>query len=254
MQLSARSLWLTIALLLAPLFARAADAPLSLPAPAPVVDEYGLLSSTEQGQLDQLVRRIKSQTGVEITVFIPSSLQGLEIEDFSIRVAEQWQLGRKKEDKGLLMIIAPKERKMRIEVGYGLEGELTDAYTRRVLDDGMGPYFKQGQYYEGILNGLAMIQQKVPLGLQQSDLPEEGGVHIGAGLKLLIFLFVVLYFISLIIRTAAGGGWGRRGGWGGGFYGGGLGGGSWGGGGGFGGGSWGGGGGGFGGGGSSSSW
>lgn len=227
---------------------------MELPASAPVVDEFHLLKSGDIGELTEILRTIKMKSGVEISVYIPSSLREREISDFSIAVAEAWKLGRKKEDKGLLFIIAPKERKMRFEVGYGLEGELTDAFTRRILDNIVRPAFKRGDYYEGILGGIGAIQEKIPLGLdaQQIEQPEKPK-------NIIIVLFIILVLFSLIIRfLAAIGGGGHRGvrggSWGGG-YGGPSGSGSWGGfGGGGSGGSWGGGGGGFGGGGSSSDW
>jgi uncharacterized protein len=233
-----------------PWAARAAVEDLHLPAPAPVVDEYGLLSSEEVARLDQLVRKIKANSGVELTIYIPSSLRDQEIEDFSIAVAEQWKLGRKKEDKGLLMIVAPRERKMRFEVGYGMEGDLTDAFTRHVLDNGMRPYFKQGRYYEGIVSAISMLQEKIPLGVQPSDLPSENRTPASGAALIFLLVFIVIIFriISFFGRFGGPprGGIGRSGyynSWGGGGFGGGSSGSSWGGGGG-----------GFGGGGSSSSW
>ncbi len=223
---------------------------LNLPSPAPVVDEYRLLGPDESAQLDSLLRTAKQNSGVEIAVFIPSSLRGREIEDFSIAVAEEWKLGRKKEDKALLIVVAPKERKMRIEVGYGLEGEITDAFSRQVLDQVMRPLFREGRYFEGILGTLAKIQEKVPLGL---DAQQAESARSTAGnsrnapssvFSLLLILFIIVFVVisSIFRRAGLGGGY-----WGGGFGGGG---GGWG----SGGSSWGGGGGGFGGGGSSSSW
>ena len=213
---------------------------LSLPTSAPVVDEANLLSASDDAQLDQLVRRIKASSGVEVTVYIANSLRGLEIEDFAIAVATQWNLGRKKDDRGLLLVVAPAERKMRFEVGRGLEGDLTDVFARRVLDDTMRPLFKQGRYFEGILAALGRIQEKVPLGLQPNEIPQ--------GDSFLLFLLVFFLFAKLqglaSGRRGYGGYYGGGGSWGGGSWGGGSGGGS----------SWGGGGGSFGGGGSSSNW
>ncbi|MGZ3656566.1 MAG: TPM domain-containing protein [Bdellovibrionota bacterium] len=228
------------------------DSDLALPPPAPVVDEFHLLSNGEFSQLDQLVRRIKTTSGVEITVFIPATLQGRQIEDFSIAVAEKWKLGRKKEDRGLLLVVAPKERQMRFEVGSGLEGDVTDVFSRRILDDTMRPLFKQGRYYDGIVAALARIQEKVPLGLQPSEIGGAGAAGNSDSFRLFMLLLVVVFLLHLLSRFGGGGRGGYRGGgYVGGFGGGGGGGGDIGGGGG---GSWGGGGGGFSGGGSSSSW
>jgi uncharacterized protein len=195
-----------------------------------------------------MLRTVKERSGVEISVFIPATLQDRTIEDFSIAAAEQWKLGSKKIDKALLIVIAPHERKMRIEVGYGLEGDLTDAFTRRVLDEQMRPYFQQGNYVGGIYSGLLAIQGKVNLGLSQeaqsASRPRHQQNQDGSS-----WWFIILFLVIFLLRLFFGGGryYGGGGGFGGGWGGGGFGGGS-------GGGSWGGGGGGFGGGGSSSSW
>ncbi|MGZ3695591.1 MAG: TPM domain-containing protein [Bdellovibrionota bacterium] len=233
------------------------DSNIKIAEPAPVVDEMGLLQPGEANQLENLLRNIKAKSGVEIAVYIVSSLQGRVIEDFSIAVAEKWKLGRKKEDKGLLFVVAPKERKMRFEVGYGLEGDITDAFSRQVLDNNVKPLFKEGRYFEGIVSGIVSLQQKIPLGLDQNEVDSQVGMapsplHIPFRLLffgIIFFLFFILpTFLSIfglrsrgLLGPSRGGYWGGGGGFGGGGFGGG-------------GGSWGGGGGGFGGGGSSSSW
>lgn len=249
----ARALLVIPMLLVLPSLGWAWGSDLKVPPPAPVVDEFGLLDSSESGRLASVLQGIKAKSGVEISVFIPATLQDRVIEDFSIAVAEQWKLGRKKEDKALLFVIAPKERKMRLEVGYGMEGEITDAFSRRLLDDVMRPYFRAGRYVDGILACLVGIQQKVNLGLEASEAqaysqPGEGRRGQGSALETFFIIVLIVIFIvfSLVSRVL---GFGRRrSGWYGGGYGGG---GGWGGGGGS---SWGGGGGGFGGGGASSSW
>lgn len=235
----------------------ASGSDLHLPSPAPVVDEYGLLSSGEQAQLTTMLENAKANSGVEISVFIASSLRGLEIEQLSIATTDAWKLGTKKDDKGLLLLIAPKEKRMRFEVGDGLQGDFTDAFTGRVLDNTMRPLFREGRYFEGIVASLARLQEKVPLGLdvQAPEVREHSDRPFKKGKVLLIFFFIFFiimpffHFLSFLSggsrnRWRGGGGWG-----GGGFGGGGFGGGSFGGGS-----SWGGGGGGFSGGGSSSSW
>lgn len=218
-----------------------------------MVDEAGLLDRADQARVDQLLREIKARSGVEISVFITPSLEDRAIEEYSLAAAEQWKLGRKKEDKALLFLVAPKERQMRFEVGYGLEGDITDAFSGRVLDGVVKPYFAQGRYADGILAGLGALQEKIPLGLNAGETPPPPARRKKGGgsflIWILIFLFVVLPFIGRLLgfapamrRSHGGfGGWGGGGGFGGGF-------------GGSGGGSWGGGGGGFGGGGASSSW
>lgn len=210
-----------------------------------MVDEFGLLRSDEQAKLTGLLAQIKQNAGVEISVFIPKDLRDREIADFSISVAEQWKLGKKKEDKGLIFVIAPKERKMRIEVGYGLEGEITDAFSKRILDNEVRPRFKSGDYFRGILAGIVAIQEKIPLGLEP-QIAESKGKQAPPSLVIILLVILILFF-----RFLSGSAFGRSMGGRGGYYGGGSSG-SWGGG--SSGGSWGGGGGGFGGGGASSDW
>jgi uncharacterized protein len=248
--------YLALSLLLLCQSAFAWDSNIQLPPAAPVVDEFGLLQQGERDSLAQLLSDIKAKSGVEISIYIPASLQGRVIEDFSIAVAEKWGLGKKKVDRGLLFVVAPKERKMRFEVGYGLEGDVTDAFSRRILDNRVQPLFKEGRYYEGIVAGIAGLQEKIPLGLSEEQVPTDQPTGIPLGiLSLLIIIFVIFILPALMISAIArrlGIGGGRRGPWGGGGWGGGGGfGGGWGGGSG---GSWGGGGGSFGGGGASSGW
>ncbi|RZA03925.1 MAG: TPM domain-containing protein, partial [Proteobacteria bacterium] len=206
--------------LCAPIGARAAawSNNLELPAAAPLVDEANLLSASETAQLSELLRTIKARSGVEVSVFIASSLRERPIEDLSLAVAEKWGLGTKKVDKGLLFLVAPNEKKMRFEVGYGLEGDITDAFSRQVLDNRVRPLFREGRYYEGILSGIQGIQEKVPLGLaeEQAPRPRRGGGNVNFIFFLLIMVFMVMGFIS---RLLGGGGSRRGGGFGGPFIG-----------------------------------
>jgi uncharacterized protein len=218
----------------------------------PVVDEAQLLSPEERAQVQQMVDTLNASGKVQMAVLIASSLQDNDIESYSIAVAEKWKLGKKKTDDGLIFLIAPHERQMRFEVGYGLEGDLTDALTKRILDEVVGPYFKAGRYRDGILLGIEAIAHKLGVDLN-APVDQRLTEHRGGGSIPLLFgllIFVLFSFLAGFSPTR------RRypGGWGGGGFGG------WGGGGGFGGGGFGGGGGfsggggGFGGGGSSSSW
>ena len=233
----------------------------SLPPAAPIVDEYQLLSSVEAEQVRDYLVRFKQSTGIELSIYIPSSLQGNDISSFSLSVAEKWGLGKKGKDKGLLLLIAPVEKKMRLEVGYGLEGDIPDAVAKRILDQNLRPYFREGQYAEGIraaLYRLTELLQVDPEALGEE--PERGVASGGFGYDEIVTILIFLFAAAHFVRSALGFsgrlprgrryGGGRGSSWGGASWGGG---GSWGGGssGGI---SWGGGGGGFGGGGASSDW
>lgn len=219
------------------------------PAPAltgPVVDTANLLSSQEVSAVTGLLNRLNASPRIQMAVLITDSLEGSDIETYSMQVAESWKLGRKGEDNGVLLVIAPNERRMRFEVGYGLEGSLTDLGTKRILSDELAPYFKQKRYADGLQVAVAAVAREVGIELPHSvpRLKRRGQpLNPLAQLVLLVLLILVI----ILVQSFGGFGGGR------GYGGGGFGGGSFGGGG-FGGGSFGGGGGGFGGGGSSSSW
>ncbi|MFI5389921.1 MAG: TPM domain-containing protein [Bacteriovoracales bacterium] len=122
----------------------------------PVVDEANILSSSTKNSLESLLYRYKSDTSNQVQVLIIDSLDGDPIEDFSIRTTDKWKLGDEKKDNGVLFLIAVKDRQMRIEVGQGLEGDLPDVLAGRIIDS-VKPYFRNGNYDEGIYNGVGLI-------------------------------------------------------------------------------------------------
>lgn len=231
------------------LFTCASWAQVKLPAlNQPVVDEAQLLSPQERSALENMIRQVREQGGPEIGVLIPINLQGQAIEEFSIQAAEAWQLGDKKKGDGLIILVAPQVRQMRIEVGQGLEGEITDHLTNQWIRHLLVPAFKRGQYAEGIAQ---VIEAIAPL----YDVKLQTGVRArriqrkSKELSPISVIFVIILFFVILPRLSGRSGFRSyrgRGGFGGGGFGGG---------GGFsGGGGWGGGGGGFSGGGSSGSW
>ena len=120
---------------------------------ARVIDQTGMLSSSEIASLDQVLSAFEKRKGSQLAVLIVPTTAPESIEQFGIRVAEQWKLGRKKVDDGAVLIIAKADRTLRIEVGYGLEGALTDATSKRIIDDIIVPRFKQQDFYGGVLKG-----------------------------------------------------------------------------------------------------
>jgi uncharacterized protein len=217
----------------------------------PLVDQAQLLAGSERRQVEALIEQLNSTKKTQLAVLIVDGLQGYEIEPFSIKVAESWKLGRKGVDDGLLLVIAPREKRMRFEVGYGLEGSLPDVTAKRILSDGMAPYFRQGRFADGIKVAIAAVAEKLGVDLASGvqKLPRSARGDPQGPFSIWLILLIIL--VALVIMLFGGGGGGR------GYYGGGSGwggGGSGWGGGGFGGGGFSGGGGGFGGGGSSSSW
>ena len=231
---------------------------------AHVNDTAGMLAPNERERIEQQLTDYEHRTGRQFALLTIDSLEGEDLEGFSIRVVEAWKLGQKGKDSGLLLLVVKNDHKLRVEVGYGLEGTVTDAFSSRVIRNLLAPAMRAGNVASGLEQafGALMAQaagEDVPgnalKGVEPA--PESGGSHILAWIVLLLFVSPVLIPILLLGSRGGrrgGGGWGG-GGWGGGGFGGGGfgGGGGWGGGGG-GGGGLSGGGGGFGGGGSSGSW
>lgn len=119
-----------------------------------------MLSRSTEAQLGQAIRQIQSKGGPQIAVLTIPDLSGGTIEQASIAVTDKWKLGTKNKDNGVLLLIAKKERQVRIEVGQGLEGSLTDAYSKRIVDEAMVPLFRSGSVDQGVLLGVAQIVQK----------------------------------------------------------------------------------------------
>jgi uncharacterized protein len=239
-----------------------------------VVDQANLLDPAQEAALTTKLEGLETRTKRQLVVATLNSLEGYEISDYGYRLGRTWALGQDgkgetEKDNGVILIVAPNERKMRIEVGYGLEPILTDGLSSSIIRNDITPAFKAGDFPGGINAGVDRIvtqlelpadeAAKIATSAQQSRQQDEG-FPLGA----IIFMLFILFFVVLpIIRSLSGGGKKhRRGGyggpviiWGGNDWGGGGGGSSWGGGGGgFGGGGFGGGGGSFGGGGASGGW
>jgi uncharacterized protein len=142
-----------LALLLCFSFAAAAEVAVP-PLSGRVVDQTGTLSSGDIASLTQTLKDLQTRKGSQIAVLIVPTTDLESIEQFSIRVAEAWKIGRKKIDDGALLVVAKNDRHLRIEVGYGLEGALTDATTKRIIDEDITPKFKSGDFAGGISAGV----------------------------------------------------------------------------------------------------
>lgn len=122
-----------------------------------VVDQTGTLSVVDMGTLTQRLKDLETRKGSQVAVLIVPTTEPETIEQFSIRVAEAWKIGRKKIDDGALLVVAKNDHKLRIEVGYGLEGALTDVTARRIIDEIIVPRFKSGDFTGGISAGVDRI-------------------------------------------------------------------------------------------------
>jgi uncharacterized protein len=145
-----------LALLMCWAFAALADVAVP-PLSGRVVDQTGTLTSGDIAQLTQTLKDFEARKGSQVAVLIVPTTAPETIEQYSIRVAEAWKIGRKKIDDGALLVIAKDDRKLRIEVGYGLEGALTDVTARRIIDEIITPKFKSGDFAGGISAGIDRI-------------------------------------------------------------------------------------------------
>ncbi|QWG19365.1 YgcG family protein [Bradyrhizobium sediminis] len=145
-----------LALLLCFSFAAAADVAVP-PLTGRVVDQTGTLSGGDIASLTQTLKNLEARKGSQVAVLIVPTTSPETIEQFAIRVAEAWKIGRKKIDDGALLVVAKDDRRLRIEVGYGLEGALNDVTAKRIIDEAITPKFRSGDFAGGISAGVDRI-------------------------------------------------------------------------------------------------
>jgi len=119
-----------------------------------VVDDAGILDAGTRAALTQKLAEFEAKTSDQLVVVTLKSLQGTSVEDFGVELGRHWQIGQKGKNNGVLLIVAPNERKVRIEVGYGLEGALTDAVSRLIIENAITPRFRAGDFPGGITRGV----------------------------------------------------------------------------------------------------
>jgi uncharacterized protein len=197
-------------LLLFPLLIQAQDIP-EKPNPPRLVNDFvgGLLS---QSQIDALERKLvayNDSTSTQIVIVIVKSVQPYDISDYAFKLGTKWGVGQKGKDNGIIIVWAPGDRKIFIATGRGLEGAITDAYSRRIIEQIIKPNFKNLQYYEGLDQGTDKIINYAK-GEFEAD-PNAGGkedISFGAILMIIFFIIIILWFI----RRSGGGRGGRGGG------------------------------------------
>ena len=126
-----------------------------------VQDNAGVFSASVFGYLQSLGRQLDQKTTAQLVVVTVPSLKGAPLEDYSLQILRQWGIGNKEKNNGVLMLISTGDRKSRIEVGYGLEGALTDGVTGQIQDQYMIPYFRKGNYEEGIARGYEALARRI---------------------------------------------------------------------------------------------
>ena len=245
---------LLLAALAAPLLAKE-------PPPTPTqwfTDEAGLVSASDGAALNEKLRAFEQSSGTQFIIYIFKSLDGDPLEDFTIRCAEKWKVGNKKYDNGLILFVFVQEKKFRIEVGYGLEGSVTDAFSSDVLRNYLTPHFRQGDYAGGLNAATDAIMAKIrgeepprppvnPQGTPSSVVHHGTGAAAAGCVSPLVILIIIIFLLFIVPRmilprgpgcggcfwpmfflggggrgfTLGGGGWGGGGGGFGGFGGGG---------------------------------
>ena len=161
-----------------------------------VNDLAGVLSPAARERLETKLRDLEVRTGAQVAVLLIPSLEGEPLEPYSVHVAQTWKLGRKGVDDGVLFLVAKNDRKMRIEVGYGLEPKLTDALSREILDERVRPRFRAGDFEGGVEAGVNAIAATIDgKPLARSVAPRSRGLH---GMDLLPRLFMATIFTAVV--------------------------------------------------------
>lgn len=194
-----------------------------------ITDETGTLTSSELSALSLKLSGFDKVTSNQLIVYVISSLDGESLEDYSIRLAEKNKIGKKDKNNGVLMLVVKDDRKIRIEVGYGLEGALTDAICSRIIRNDITPNFKKGKYFEGINAGVdaIILVTKGEYKAEPENDKVSGGGECCFGIPIfvaVIFMFIFFFIITSFIRSIFGFGksihTGKKGNWSGGWGGG----------------------------------
>jgi uncharacterized protein len=171
-----------------------------------VVDQAGILSTDTEEDLTRLLESHERATGVQVVVASIADLGGEDVETYGYQLARHWAIGRKGKDDGVLLLIAPAERAVRIEVGYGLEGELTDAISAIIIQTRILPAFRAGEFDRGVREGVAAILAALggeyPQAAPAQSRDPRHGIPVG--------IFWVLMILFLVSALSGGGRRGRR--------------------------------------------
>lgn len=174
------------------------------PLKARVTDLTATLSAGQRGALEEKLAAFEARKGAQIAVLVVPTTQPEAVEQYAVRVEETWKLGRKGVDDSVLMVVAKDDRKLWIEVGYGLEGVLPDATTKRIIEEEIVPRFKQGDYPGGIAAGVDRILRVIdgePLPPPRRTSSRDSG---GDLQSLLIFGFILVFVVGGILRSIFG--------------------------------------------------
>ena len=171
-----------------------------------VIDQTGTLTEEQKAALEQTLTAFEARKGSQLAVLMVASSAPEEVEQYALRVAEQWKLGRKKVDDGAILVVAKNDRAMRIEVGYGLEGALNDLTSKRIISETILPRFKGQDFYGGITAGVEQIIRVVdgePLPAPSAR-SSQGIGNIGDVQQYAPMLFILALAVGGVLRAALG--------------------------------------------------
>src|SRR6266705_349083 len=169
------------------------------PLKARVTDLTGTLSGTQQQDLERRLLKFESRKGIQIAVLMLPSTEPETIEEYSIRVADAWKIGRARVDDGVILVVAKNDRKLRVEVGRGLEGTIPDAVAKRVVSDVIAPHFRSGDFYGGVAAGTDALMKLI----EGEGLPApRSGVIIRGVHRTIDFQTIFLLFVALVVTDA----------------------------------------------------
>lgn len=157
-----------------------------------VHDEAHILSAQTKSELEKALKEERDTTSNQIAVLTIPSLEGDDIANYAVKVFEKWKLGQTKKDNGVLFVIAPNNRKVRIEVGYGLEGILTDAVASRIIRNEVAPFFKSNNFEAGVKAGTISIIQAI-----EGEYKQDSSSSLFHLSPLIISIIIILIFILL---------------------------------------------------------
>ncbi len=161
-----------------------------------VVDQANLLSADVKGDLIRLLEQHEQETSNQVVVVTVKSLQGYAIEEFGYQLGRHWGIGQKDKNNGVILLVAPNERKVRIEVGYGLEGVLTDALSRNIIETVILPKFRKDDYQTGISEGAGSIVNALLGTYTQREIKKGSGA---ANFDNLVVFFIISMFVGEFI-------------------------------------------------------
>ena len=164
-----------------------------------ITDFTSTLSLNEISFLDQKLADFEKQTTNQIAVLMIPSLEGDNLEDYSIRLADEWKIGQKGKDNGVILLIVKNDRKLRIEVGYGLEAQLPDSLAGSVIRNDIVPYFEKGNFYEGINHGINEIIKAISPGFSLETVKNHSVPHPGFPTWLIVFMVSIGGIIISIV-------------------------------------------------------